>query len=492
MKVKGKPQRTQQAQSEFLRSIVSVFSVSSVAKVFLMLGALLLTACVSGPDYRRPQQVTPPAYKASQDWKIAEPRDNVARGKWWEIFADTQLNALADRVSVSNQSLRLAEAQYRHAQALVLSARAPLFPSLTAALGVSRSGAATRGAATNYDLGASAGWDADLWGRVRRNVETSEASAAASAADVESVRLLVQSELVIHYLQIRVLDTQKKLLDETAAAYARSLQLTLNRYKAGLAGRVDVAQAEAQLKSTQAQAIDTGVQRAQLEHAIAVLLGAAPAEFALPVAPVKVAMPSIPAGLPSELLERRPDIAAAERRVAAANAQIGVAQAALYPSLTLSGSAGFHNSSFAPWFSAPSRVWSLGPELALSLFDGGLRRALSAQALASYDASAASYRQTVLAAFQDVEDNLATLRILEQEAKVQEEAVRAARQSVALTLNQYKAGLVSYLNVVSVQTTLLSNERTALSLLGRRLNAAALLVRALGGGWTVEEQVAGK
>ena len=295
----------------------------------------ILASCALGPDYRRPQTVTPQAYKENKDWKIAEPRDNVARGKWWEIFADTQLNALADKVNVSNQTLRVAEAQYRRAQALVQSARAGLFPTVAASLGVSRSGSATRGAATTYDVGTSAGWDVDLWGRVRRTVESNEASAAASAADLESVRLLVQSELVINYLQLRVLDTQKKLLDESAAAFAKSLQLTQNRYKAGLAGRVDVAQAEAQLKSTQAQSIDTGVQRAQLEHAIAVLLGASPAEFALPVATVKAAIPAIPAGLPSELLERRPDVAAAERRVAAANAQIGVAKAAFYPSRTL-------------------------------------------------------------------------------------------------------------------------------------------------------------
>ena len=490
MKFKGKPQRSQR---DYWFSIFSVFSVTSVANVFLVFGcAMLLASCAMGPDYRRAQTVTPPAYKESKDWKIATPRDGVARGKWWEIFADTQLNALADKVNPSNQSLRLAEAQYRRAQALTQAARASLFPSLSASLGVTRSGSATRRAATNYNLGANAGWDADLWGRVRRNVESSEASAAATAADLESVRLLVQSELVINYLQLRVLDTQKKLLDETAVAFAKSLELTQNRYKAGLAGRVDVAQAEAQLKSTQAQSIDTGVQRAQLEHAIAVLLGASPAEFTLPPAPIKAAVPAIPTGLPSELLERRPDIAAAERRVAAANAQIGVAKAAFYPSLTLSGSAGFQSSSFARWLTVPSRVWSLGPELALSLFDGGQRKALTDQALASYDASVATYRQTVLNAFQDVEDNVAALRLLEQEANVQEEAVRAARQAVELTTNQYKAGLVSYLNVVSVQTTLLSNERTALSLMGRRLTAAALLVRALGGGWTVDNRVAQK
>ena len=452
----------------------------------------LLASCALGPDYRRPQQVTPQAYKESKDWKIAEPRDGVARGKWWEIFADPELNALADKVNVSNQSLRVAEAQYRRAQALVQSARAGLFPSFAATTGVTRSGSGTRGAATTYDVGVNAGWEADLWGRIRRNVESNEASAAASAADLESARLLVQSELVINYLQLRVLDTQKKLLDESAAAFAKSLQLTQNRYKAGLAGRVDVAQAEAQLKSTQAQSIDTGVQRAQLEHAIAVLLGASPAEFALPAAVIKAAVPAIPTGLPSELLERRPDIAAAERRVVAANAQIGVAKAAFYPSLTLSGNAGFQSSNFARWLTVPSRVWSLGPDLALSIFDGGQRQALTNQAIASYDASVATYRQIVLGAFQDVEDNLAALRLLEQEAQVQNEAVIAARLSVELTLNQYKAGTVSYLTVVTVQTTLLTNERTALGLLGRRLTAAAQLVRALGGGWTVENKVAQK
>lgn len=452
--------------------------------------ATLASCTLLGPNYRRPQVVTPPAYKESKDWKIAEPRDGVPRGKWWMVFNDGQLNALADKLDKSNLDLRVAEAQYRRAQALVEQSRAGLFPVVTGNVSVTRGGSGSRAPANDYDLSARASWDADLWGRVRRGVESSQASAQASAADLESVRLLVQSELVLNYLQLRVLDTQKKLLDESAAAFAKSLEMTQNRYKAGLAGRVDVAQAEAQLKSTQAQSIDTGVQRAQLEHAIAVLLGASPAEFALPAAPIKVTMPSIPVGLPSELLERRPDIAAAERRVEAANAQIGVAQAAFFPSLTLSAGAGLASSSFAHWLSLPSRFWSLGPALAQSIFDGGLRKSVSDQAIASYDASVATYRQTVLSAFADVEDNLAALRILEQEARVQEDAVRAARLSLELTLNQYKAGIVSYLNVVSAQTTLLGNERTELSLLGRRLTAAAQLVRALGGGWTVEGQAA--
>lgn len=462
----------------------------AVQTVGFAVACLLLASCTVGPDYRRPQIVAPSSYKESRDWKTAEPRDGVPRGKWWAIFGDTQLNALADKVNVSNQSLRVAEANYRRAQALASAARAPQLPALAASSGVTRGGSGTRAAATTYDVAVNAGWDADLWGRVRRNVESAQANVQASAADVESVRLLVHTELVLNYLQLRVLDTQKKLLDESAAAFAKSLQLTQNRYKAGLAGRVDVAQAEAQLKSTQAQSIDTRVQRAQLEHAIAVLLGASPAEFSLPVAAINVAIPAIPAGLPSELLERRPDVAGAERRVAAANAQIGVAKAAFYPSLTLGAGIGFQSASFARWLSVPSRVWSLGPDLALSLFDGGQRKALTDQAIASYDASVAGYRQTVLGAFQDVEDNIAAMRILEQEAQVQDEAVRAARQSVELTTNQYKAGIVSFLSVVTVQTTLLTNERTALALLGRRLSAATQLVRALGGGWTVEEKSA--
>lgn len=453
---------------------------------------LLLAACTTGPDYKRPEIIVPPAYKESKDWKIAEPRDAVPRGRWWMIFNDAQLNALADRVEISNQNLRLAEAQYRRAQALTRQSRAGFYPEVTGGASVTRSGSGSRAPSTEYDLSARASWEPDLWGRVRRSVESSEASATASAADIESVRLAVQSELVLNYLQLRVLDSLRQLLDESVAAFQKSLDLTMNRYKAGLAGRVDVAQAEAQVKSTQAAALDTGVQRAQFEHAIAVLLGRTPAEFSIAREPLKVAMPSIPTGLPSELLERRPDIAAAERRVAAANAQIGVAQAAFYPSLTLSASAGLSSSSFAHWLSLPSRFWALGPALAQMIFDGGLRQAVTDQAIASHDATVATYRQTVLNAFQDVEDNLATLRILEQEAKVQEEAVAAARQSVALTTNQYKAGIVSFINVVQVQTTQLNNERTLVSLLGRRLTAAAQLVRALGGGWTVESKVAEK
>ena len=490
MKFNYTPQRTQSSH----RTLGGVFfSVSSVANAVLVCaGTLWLSACTVGPKYERPPlAVTPPAYKESKDWKIAEPKDGVLRGKWWMIFGDPLLNELAEKIELSTQDLRVAEAQYRRAQALTRQARAGLMPTVTGTVDVTRSGGGgKRDTATNYDLSGRASWDADLWGRVRKSIESGVATEAASAADLESLRLSLQTELVLDYLQMRVLDAQRHLLDETADAFAKSLQLTRNRYEAGLAGRVDVAQAEAQLKSTQAQAIDTGVQRAQLEHAIAVLQGRAPSELAIAPAPLKVAMPSIPTGLPSELLERRPDIAAAERRVAAANAQIGVAKAALYPSLTLSASAGLQSSTFSNWLSLPSRVWAFGPALAQTLFDAGARRAVTDQAIASHEATTATYRQTVLSAFQDVEDSLVALRILEQESVVQADAVKAARQSLELTNNQYKAGIVSYLNVVTAQTTLLNNERTALTLLGRRLTAAAQLVKALGGGWTVEAKTA--
>ena len=453
----------------------------------------LLPACTVGPKYTRPQITTPPAYKEAGDWKVAQPRDAANRGRWWAIFNDAQLNTLVEQINISNQNVRLAEAQYRQARALVQQARAGLFPAVTGNVSATRSGSgsssgARGGVANDYNLSLDAAWEADVWGRVRNSVASSVAGAQASAADLETARLSAQSELAINYYQLRVLDAQRQLLDENVVEFQKSLDLTRNRYAAGVAARVDVVQAETQLKSTQAQAVDIGVQRAQLEHAIAVLIGKAPAEFALAPAALGTAMPQIPPGLPSELLERRPDIAAAERRVAAANAQIGVAQAAFFPQITLSASGGFASASFAQWLTVPSRIWALGPSVVQSIFDAGLRRARTDQAIAAYDASVASYRQTVLGGFQEVEDNLAALRILEQEARVQEEAVQGARLSVELTLNQYKAGTVSYLSVVTVQTTLLTNQRTAVGILGRQLIAAVTLVKAIGGGWSASDQ----
>jgi NodT family efflux transporter outer membrane factor (OMF) lipoprotein len=336
---------------------------------------------------------------------------------------------------------------------------------------------------TIWSMPLNASWEADLWGKVRRSVEAGEAAAQASAADLENARLSIQSQLAQNYFQLRAVDAQKQLLADTVAAYAKSLELTNTRYKVGVVARVDVAQAEAQLKSTQAQLLDLGVQRAQLEHAIAVLLGQPAGNFSLAAAPLKATPPPVPAGLPAELLERRPDIAAAERRVAAANAQIGVAKAAWFPSATLSASYGLQTATAAQWFTLPSRFWSIGPALAETIFDGGRRQAAGEQAMAAYDASVANYRQAVLTGFQEVEDNLAALRILEEESLVQAEAVKAAQQSLEYSLNQYKAGIVTYLQVVTAQATALSNQRTAADLLARRVTASVLLVKALGGGW---------
>jgi NodT family efflux transporter outer membrane factor (OMF) lipoprotein len=454
--------------------------------------AAALAGCKAGPDYVRPAIDTPAFYRETPvEWKTAQPGDAANRGKWWEIFADPQLSALVEQIDISNQNLRAAEARFRQARELVASSRAALFPTLDANASIIKSrspsgalGGTTAGRiVTNRSAGLQAGWDTDLWGRLRRELEASEAGAQASAADLESARLSAQAELATSYFSLRVLDVQRKLLEDTAATYRKSLELTRNRYAAGVAGKVDVVQAETQMRSTQAQAIDTGVQRAQLEHAIALLIGKPPADFSLAPATLRTAMPVIPTGVPSELLERRPDIAAAERRVAAANAQIGVAQSAFFPSLTLSATLGSRASEPSAWFTTASRFWSIGPAIVQSIFDAGLRRSQTNQAIAAYDATVAEYRETVLTGFREVEDNLAALRILEDEAKVQDDAVRAARESVLLTINQYKAGTVSFLNVAIVQTAQLSNERTAVGLLGQRLTAAVALVKALGGGW---------
>ena len=460
---------------------------------FLLLGAL--PGCAVGPDYKRPEVPIAPAYKEGGDWKPAQPQDHLDRGKWWGVFGDPLLDALVEQVEISNQNVITADAQFRRAQALVAGSRAAYFPTLDAGASVVRNrsptgviGGTTAGRTiTNHSATLNSAWEADLWGRLRRTVESGVAGAQASAADLAAARLSAQAELASSYFQLRILDAQRQLLEDTAAGYQKSLDLTKNRYDAGVAAKVDLVQAETQLKSTQAEAIDTGVQRAQLEHAIAVLIGKAPAEFSIAPVPLAVTMPRIPMALPSELLERRPDVAGAERRVAAANAQIGVAKAAFFPSLTLSASYGSRSADASQLFTAPSGFWSIGPALAQSIFDAGLRRAQTEQAVAAYDATVAQYRQAVLAGFQEVEDNLAALRILGQEAEVQEAAVRAARESVLLTTNQYKAGIVSYINVVTVQTTQLSNERTAMGILGRRLVAAVTLVKALGGGWSAAE-----
>jgi NodT family efflux transporter outer membrane factor (OMF) lipoprotein len=467
---------------------------------------LLLAGCTVGPDYVRPEQPLPTAYKELRNadgsqWKTAEPRDHLPRGPWWTAFGDPLLDQFEEGIASANLNLQVAEAQYRQAEAVARSTRAAWLPTLSGTVTETRNRTVSstttnssgvpvttaNGIRTNRNLSFNASWEADVWGRIERSVEAGDAGLAASAADLENVRLSLQATLAQNYLLLRVTDEQQRLYDATVAAYRQSLAMVQSQKAAGVVSQAEVMQATTQLKTAEAQGIDLGVQRAQLEHAIALLLGKAPAEFSIPVATspasASLKLPNIPVGLPSELLERRPDIAAAERRAAAANAQIGVAKAAFFPALTLSASTGFQSSSLTNWFTLPNRVWAIGPSLAATLFDGGKRSAATDQASAGFDASAATYRQTILGGLQEVEDNLASLRILEEEAKVQAEAVEAARQSVKLTTLQYQAGTVSYLNVITVQTTALNNERTAATLFGRQLTASVGLVKALGGGW---------
>lgn len=446
----------------------------------------LLAGCTVGPEYRRPDVSTPQNYRwAGADWKRAQPGDSLPRGSWWEMFGDPQLSALAQRVEISNQNVRAAEARVRQARALVRQARAELVPTVSggAAADRSRSPGSPARSASSYELALDANWEPDLWGRVRRSVEAAETASQASAADLESARLSAIAALVQSYIALRTVDMQAQLLKDTVAAFQRSLDLTRNRYAVGVAAKADVVLAEVQLKSGQADLVELGLQRAQLEHAIALLTGEPASTFSVPPAPFAAAVPRIPASVPSELLERRPDVAAAERRVAAANARIGVAESAFYPSLTLSAAGGFRNARFADLIAAPSRFWALGATLAQLLFDGGARKAVTDQARAAHDEEVALYRQAVLTGFQEVEDNLAALKILEGEAALQDAVVRGARQSVELALNQYKAGTVNYLSVIVLQASALNHERAAVNLMGRRLTASVLLVKALGGGW---------
>ena len=465
----------------------------------ILFALLTLAGCAVGPDYHRPEVATPAAYKEAGDWKPAEPKDGTFRGNWWEIYGDAELNALVAQVAISNQNVLAAAAQYQQALALLGVAQSAYYPTLSGSLSGSRGQAAISTTGTvaavpansvlnTARLGYSASWEADLWGRIGRNVESGEAAAQASNGDLQSALLSAQATLVQTYFQLRANDAQQRLLNQTIIAYQRSLQITRNRYEAGVAGRVDVAQAETQLKSTQAQAIDLGVQRAQFEHAIAVLVGQAPANFQLTPTAGIPALPAVPAALPSALLERRPDIAAAERRMAAANAQIGVAQAAFFPALSFSSTGGYQNSSLSHLATLPHRFWSIGPSLALTLFDAGARSAQKESAMAAYDKSVAAYRQAVLAAFQEVEDNLAALRLLADEAVVQQAATQSAAEVLALTENQYQAGTVSYLNVVTAQATALGAQRSNLDIANRRLLANAILLKALGGDWQTPAQ----
>jgi NodT family efflux transporter outer membrane factor (OMF) lipoprotein len=445
--------------------------------------ALLLAGCAIGPNYSKPEVEVPAQWKEAGDWVVAQPKDAAPKGKWWEAFNDAILNGLMEQVNVSNQNLKAAEARYTQAHAAVQSARSGLFPTLGGSADATRS----RATGSSYRVALDASWEIDLWGRVRRLIESARAGEEASAADLEGARLSLQAELATDYFQLRVTDVQRDLLDDTVKAFQASYNVTQNRYRAGVVGKVDVVQAESQLLSTQAQALDLRATRATLEHAIAVLVGKPPAAFALEPVPFRARIPEVPPGIPSTLLERRPDIAAAERRMAAANARIGVAKAAYFPALNLSASGGFAGSALAHLFSAPNRFWSIGADLAGTILDFGGRSAAVDTARAVYEESVANYRETVLQGFQEVEDQLATLHWLSEEGKVQQEAARAARESVVLTVNQYKAGTVSYLNVVTVQATQLAEERTTVTLLGRRLAASVALIRGLGGAWTPDK-----
>lgn len=460
----------------------------------LALCAGMLGACAVGPDYHRPSVVAPVQFKEAAGWRQAQPGDALARGAWWELYGDAQLNSLIGMLNQQNQTVAQYEAQYRQATALVRSARGTFFPSLTldasksrASQGTGSSGSSlsssSSGIRDTYTTQLGVSWEADVWGKLRRGLESDTANAQASYADLAAMRLSLQSELVQAYLQLRVLDEQKRLLESTLETYQRSLTLTQNQYKAGISGQDAVAQAQTQLKSTQADLIDLIWQRAQQENAIAMLTGQIPANFSIAAVDSVPRLPQIPLGVPSQWLERRPDIAAAERAVMAANANIGVAKTAYYPDLTLSLAGGYSSSTFADWISLPNRFWSVGPQLAMTLFDGGQRAAEVDRTEAVYDQTVAQYRQTVLGGFQEVENYLSQLKVYENEAAVRQEALDAARQSLRLTTNQYRAGVIGYLDVVTVQATALNNERTVLSLLQSRLIASVQLMAALGGGW---------
>ncbi len=461
--------------------------------VFVM--TVSLGACTLGPDYERPDLPMAAEFKQAEGWKVANPADVLERGDWWALYGDAELNKLVGRLNISNQNLAAAEAQYRSARALVRGARSQLFPSVGGSGGATRagqgsststttqSGSSSSGVSESYSVGLDASWELDIWGRLRRNLEANRASMQASAADVAAVRLSLQSELVQTYLQLRIIDEQQRLLNQSVEAFARSLRLTENQYRAGIVPKSDVTQALTQLRSTEAQAIDLQWQRAQLEHAIAVLVGVPPSELNIAERDAIPELPAVPLALPSQLLERRPDVASAERQVIAANAQIGVAEAAWYPDLILSASGGYRNTSFNDLISLPNRFWSLGPQLAGTLLDFGARRADLEIAEANYDQTVANYRQTVLDSFREVEDNLVQLRVLAAEAVIQRQALEAAQESLRLIENQYRAGMIDYLNVATVQTSALNNELTYLTLLGDQLAASVQLIAALGGGW---------
>jgi len=466
-------------------------------EILLAVAVLQFGGCTVGPKYQRPPVETPPSYKEMGNWKTAQPNDQKLSGKWWEIFQDPQLSALEEQIDVSNQNLKAAFAQYQQARAVLRYYRADYYPTMTANPSAGRTKyshnrpphSATFSGVTFNDfvVPLELTYEADIWGRVRKTVESYRAQAQVSAADLAGVNLSMHANLAYDYFAARSLDAEEKLLQETVVQYEDALKLNEDRYQGGLASDVEVEQAKTQLETTRAQAIDVGVSRAQFEHAVAVLIGKPPAEFTLPPLPLTAPPPSVPAGVPSELLERRPDIAAAERQMASANAQIGVAKSAYYPLVNLTATGGLESGSITTLVQGPSALWSVGATALVTVFDVGRRRAVTDQAIQGYDYTVASYRQTVLAAFQQVEDNLAALRILEQEATVQHAAVQASESSLDLSNIRYAGGVTSYLEVTVAQSMALADEVTAVNLLGRRMANTVLLIQALGGGWDRSE-----
>jgi len=479
------------------------------AAICLALTGCFLTGCNVGPKYHTPpanppaayKELTPDDYKNTDGWKVAQPKDDALRGKWWEIFGDPQLNALEERVNVSNQNIAAAAAIFFAARALVKEARSQLFPTVmtnpaitvqrpSATVSSGKAGGSTSsstGTFTEYTFPFDATWQPDLFGRIRNTVKAAAYGAQASAADLENTRLTVQADLAVDYFQLRGEDALKQLWDSTVATYRQSLDLTKALYETGIGTDEAVAEAETQLEATEAQDVALGIQRAQFEHAIAMLTGQPASTFSIPVSPLSSSPPAIPIGVPSQLLERRPDIAEAERLVAQANAQIGIARAAYFPTVTLSAAAGLESTSIASWFTWPSRFFSMGPAAAETLFDAGLRRATVEQFRAQYDETVANYRQTVLTAFEQVEDNLASLRILSGEIQHQDTAVKSAERTLAIAQDRYKLGLDPYLNVLTAQTALLSNQQTAVNLRIQQMTASGGLIEALGGGWNASQ-----
>ncbi|MDE1900507.1 MAG: efflux transporter outer membrane subunit [Alphaproteobacteria bacterium] len=447
----------------------------------------LLAACEVGPDYQKPATDAAVAYKESNDWNPAQPMDAIDRGQWWTVYQDPILNALEKQVDVSNENLKSFEAAYRAAKASADQTRAGLFPTVALGKSATRTGTGTHTAANAYDLSADASWTVDLWGKIRREVENAESTAQASAADLANARLSAQAELATDYFALRVQDEQQRLLDETVKDDQKILTIVQNQYKSGVAAQSDMLSAQATLESAQSQAAASRLKRDQLEHAIAVLVGQQPADFALPPAPTLDRVPLIPAGLPSQLLERRPDIASAERQMAAANADIGVAEAAYYPSLTLSASYGFSASMANQLFNAASTLWSFGASASETAIDFGARDAATEEARATFDQSLATYRQTVLTAFQNVEDNLAAQHFLIAQEKAQKAAARDADKAEQITVNQYKQGVASYESVLNAQIQRLTDDQAALTVTGDRLSASVALIEALGGGWDASQ-----